>query len=312
MNAIQRRQIAARPLIVRPWTTGPTQGVVLCSRHYRVYTTIRDSLQRRLMLQVLEAAHAHFMRLVAGTGRTKPLIGYVFRNRRQWAAFTHRTAGRATTIYMHIESGGYERRGVFVVWRTTLPEVLSVIAHEAWHQLSFMALKDHLPAWLDEGLATQNEAITWRQGQPHFTPFRNAARWSVLRLALAQRRLIPLQVLVHTQAGAVILESSSDVQIYYAEVWSLMLYLTHSRYRGALLKLLQAAQRGQLTPLLLRAGLTRQEIRGLTVRWNRRAGPLLFRTYFSPHFAPLQHRYLAFIRRLTSRWPPPGEGHRVR
>ncbi len=304
LNATQRRQLAAAPLLVRAWPHGPRDGAIIQNDYYHVYTTIQNPLQRRLIIRVLDAAYARFLRLVPDARPPRPLVGYVFRNRRQWARFTRKTTGGMASLYLRIRAGGYERTGVFVLWRTTVPEALSVLAHEAWHQLSFTALKNHLPAWLDEGLATQNEAMQWRDGRPRFTPWRNQPRWLALRFAMANRRLLPLKELVVTQAGDVIVQSSTDIQTYYAEVWSLMLYLEHSRYRGDLLGLLEAARRGKLTAFLDHTGLTPRQIADESVRWNSLAGIILLRVFFSEHISRMQRRYLAFIRRLTRSWPP--------
>jgi hypothetical protein len=292
------------PAISIPWPGGPSGGEIIRTAHYRIYTTLDSPLQQRLIARVLEADYARFIRLVPGAAPALPMRGYVFRDRSQWARYTRQTAGAQASIYLHIEAGGYERNGVFAAYRSHVSEILSVVAHEAWHQFSFLALKDHLPAWLDEGLATQCEAMQWHDGYPAFTPWLNAARWEMLRTAIEQRQLLPLRVLAGTQAGSVVMHQISYVQAYYAEVWSLMLFLEHSRYRPDLLALLRMAHKGQLNNLLTGTALTAADEQYLTLRWNRVAGRLYLQHFFLIHRG-LQRRYVAFIDHLVQAWPPP-------
>jgi hypothetical protein len=304
LSSAERRQIRAKPAVTAPWRGGLRGGRVITTAHYRIYTTIQSPLQQRLIARVLEADYSRFTRLVPDAAPKLPMIGYVFRNRSQWARYTRSTTGRQAPIYLHIEAGGYERNGVFAAYRSNVAEILSVVAHEAWHQFSFLALKAHLPAWLDEGLATQCEAMQWRHGYPHFTPWLNAARWEMLRSAVQRRQLLPLTALAGTQAGSVVMHNPGYIQAYYAEVWSFMLFIEHSRYRPKLLELLSMASTGRLNTLLAGTGLTNHDIRRLTLRWNRVAGEIFLKHFFT-RSPGLKRRYVAFVDRLIQSWPPP-------
>ena len=303
LTSVDRRQLRALPTVAVPWPGGPAGGQIIQTAHYRIYTTIDNPLQQRLIGRVLEADYARFIKLVPGATPKVPMIGYVFRNRSQWASYTRKVTGPQAYIYMHIEAGGYERSGVFATYRSSVAEILSVVAHEAWHQFSYLALKDHLPAWLDEGLATQCEAMQWHHGYPVFTPWLNAVRWEMLRHAVEHRQLLPLPMLAGTQAGSVVMHNMTYVQSYYAEVWSFMLFIEHSRYRPELLRLLAMAQKGQLNSLLAGSGLTAADEKNLTLRWNRVAGEIYLRHFFAGHRG-LKRRYVAFIDRLVQSWPP--------
>ncbi|MGC9258477.1 MAG: hypothetical protein ACP5I8_00155 [Phycisphaerae bacterium] len=303
LTATQRRQLRALPPAAKPWPAGPAKGRIIQTAHYRVYTTIDNPLQQRLIARVLEADYARFLRLVPNAAPQLPMVGYVFRNRRQWARYTHKVMGPQAGIYLHIEAGGYECNGVFAAYRSNVAEILSVVAHEAWHQFSFLALKDHLPAWLDEGLATQCEAMQWHHGYPAFTPWLNVPRWEMLRQAVTYRQLLPLRTLAGTQAGNVVMHKPIYVQSYYAEVWSFMLFLEHSRYKPALLQLLSMARQGRLNGLLAGTGLTAQEEDRLTLRWNHIAGEIYLQHFFRNH-PGLKRRYVAFVDHLVQSWPP--------
>jgi hypothetical protein len=303
LTAEQRRQLRAMPLAVKPWPDGPAKGRILHTTHYRIYTTIDNPLQQRLIARVLEADYARFLRLVPNAAPKLPMVGYVFRNRRQWALYTHKVMGPQASIYLHIETGGYEGNGVFATYRSNVAEVLSVVAHEAWHQFSFLTLKNHLPAWLDEGLATQCEAMQWHNGYPVFIPWLNVPRWEMLRQAVRYRQLLPLPVLAGTQAGNVVQHKLTYVHAYYAEVWSLLLFIEHSRYKPALMRLLAMARKGQLNSLLAGTGLTAKEENNLTLRWNHVAGEIYLQHFFRNR-PGLKHHYVVFIDHLVQHWPP--------
>lgn len=308
LNSAARRRLRALPAVASAWPGGPAGGRIIQTRHYRLYTTIDNPLQQRLMARVLEADFARFIRLVPGAKPKLPMVGYVFRNRSQWSHYTRQTTGSQAAIYLRIKAGGYERSGVFAAYRSNVAEVLSVLAHEAWHQFSLLALKDHLPAWLDEGLATQCEAMRWRHGYPIFTPWLNAPRWEMLRTAIQGRQLLPLREFARTQAGSVVMHHAAYIRAYYAEVWSLMLFLEHSRYRPELLELLTMAKKGKLTNLLSRSGLTKADEQNLTLRWNHIAGEIYLHHFFTCH-PGLKQRYVNFIDHLVKSWPPAPPKH---
>ncbi len=305
LTSASRAHLVQTPLVTSPWSDAGEPGVCIETSHYRIYTTLQNPLQRALCARVVEAAWRRFAGLVPVTRVGSPLVGYIFRNRQEWASHVRATAGPLAAVYLHIRRGGYEQNGQFAIWRTGLNEMLSVLAHECWHQLSFRMLKNHLPAWLDEGLATQNETFYWHGSRPVFTAWRNRPRWDALRAAYEQSQLLPLDALARAQAGDVVTQSAPVIRAYYAGVWSFMLFLKHSRYRSRLLILLHEAQAGKLDRLLAGAGLSSRDIALQTIRWNSIAGPIFLRDCISRHPARLRRRYLRFIQRLLAKWPPP-------
>ena len=305
LTSKSRAQLLQTPLKIKPWNDADEPGVMIQTRHYNIYTTLRNPLQRVLCARVVEAAWRRFAALVPQARVHSPLVGYIFRNRQEWAAHVRATAGSLAAVYLHIRQGGYEQNGQFAIWRTGVNEMLSVLAHECWHQLSFRTLKNHLPAWLDEGLATQNETFYWSDGQPVFTPWRNRPRWDALQAAYEHGQLLPLDTLTRTQAGDVIMQSATVIRAYYAEVWSFMLFLKHSRYHSRLMSLLHEARAGKLNHLLTGSGLSPRDIALQTIRWNSIAGPIFLRDCISRHPAQLRQRYLKFVKTLLAKWPPP-------
>ena len=174
------------PLTLEPWGFADSPGELIKTDHFHIYTTVGDAVYQHLMVKVLEATHTRVMLLnpkfVSPGG--KAMDCYVFATRGQWESYTRARAGSNAPIYLQIASGGYCQEGVFAGYDIGRQQTLSVIAHEAWHQYSWFAFKSRLPAWLEEGLATQNEAMEWKGTEPTFRPEMNAFRYATLRKAL--------------------------------------------------------------------------------------------------------------------------------
>jgi hypothetical protein len=196
-----------------------------------------------------------------------------------------------------------------------------VVSHEAWHQYSWFAFKDRLPSWLEEGLATQNEAIEWRSERtrgagggtgdivPVFRPEMNWRRFSSLQYAVRNERMWKLGDLLSTHAGQVIKMPQQRIDAYYAQLWSLVLFLERSpAYRPRLEALLADAAAGKLTGALAGTGVTRRQIDNFTEKWNTVAGPVYTQKYFNGDLGALEKEYLAWVREFTRAWPPGGEG----
>jgi hypothetical protein len=297
--------IAAMSLQVRPAVDAAGQrGYLLASGPYRIFTTVRSALQQRLIALVLREGWEQFNRLLPSARPRLPLHGYIFARRHQWMVFTRYTLQASATYYDAPGIMGYDHDGVFALFRTTVPMMLSVAAHEAWLQFSYVSLKDHLPAWMDEGLATQFEAVCWQHGRPVFRMALNYPRWLAVRAMCRNDRFIPLHIFTRISAGAAVASGPRMTEIYYGELWSFMLFLTAHDGWATIQRVLRSARGGSVTPALLSAGLTPEDLRRQSVRWNLIAGPLFFHRFISPHTNQTFSEYKHFARKLSAHWPP--------
>ncbi len=308
-NAQALAALAKEPLTTETWSFTSQPGTVIRSQNYRIYTTIDDPLFQHLLVRVLEAAHDRVTTLVPNAKIPPPnglLDCYVFSSRGQWEAYTRARAGSNAPIYLQISAGGYCQEGVFAGYDIGRDQTLSVVAHEAWHQYSWFAFKDRLPSWLEEGLATQNEAIDWQGGTtPVFRPELNWRRFAALRQSVRDNHLWKLSDLLSTHAGRVIKLPQYSIDAYYAQLWSLVLFLERTpAYQTKLKSLLADASAGKLTQALNGTDVTRGEIDNFTEHWNSVAGPVYLQKYLNPDIAALEQEYLAYIRKFTSTWPP--------
>jgi hypothetical protein len=297
-------EIANEPLVAQPWHFGEAYGTAITTDHYHIYTTIQNPLYLRLMARMLEASYAHFTELNPETSVKGPMDCYVFADRDAWELYTRLKAGSNAPVYLQISAGGYCQEGVFAGYDIGREQTLSVLSHEAWHQFSWFAFKDRLPSWLEEGLATQGEAVVWDGVTPVFAPELNYRRFQALRMAEHEDRLWKLADLLNTHAGRVLRMAPKQIDAYYAQLWSLVLFLEHSQYRSSLAAVLRDAQAGTLSKKLAGTGLTTGEVAAFTEHWNSVAGPVYLTRYINPDLNQLEKQYRAFISDFTEQWPP--------
>lgn len=296
--------LAHQPLQTEPWQFGQVPGTAITTGHYHVYTTIKDPLYQQLISRILEACWSHFAALHPDTAVPGPMDCYVFADRNAWELYTRLRAGTNAPIYLQISAGGYCQEGIFAGYDIGREATLSVLSHEAWHQYSWFAFKDRLPSWLEEGLATQSEAVVWDGITPAFAPEKNFRRFQALRSADRENRLWTLQAIVDTHAGKVIKLPPKHIDAYYAQLWGLILFLEHSHYRSHLARILADARAGTLATKLAGTGLTGPEVSAFTEHWNAVAGPLYLTEYINPNVVELEAEYRRFIRNFTASWPP--------
>lgn len=297
--------LSAQPLASEPWTFGSHPGALIKTPHYHIYTTIQDGLYERLLTRALEGAYARAMEVNPATHPLPPLDCYVFDSRSQWETYTRVRTGPNAPIYLEISAGGYCQEGVFAGYDIGREQTLSVIAHEAWHQYSWFTFKDRLPSWLEEGLATQNEAIDWQGVTPIFKPEQNWRRFAAVKSALREDRLWSIPDLVTTHAGRVIKLPQRQIDSYYGELWSLVLFLENTpRYKPGLSRLLADATSGHLAQNLAGTGVTPAEITNFTEHWNAVAGPLYLKKYINPDLDALNKEYVAWLHQFTASYSP--------
>lgn len=300
---------------VSTWKTDLARepGLRIETAHYLIYTTLDDAFILRQTPVFLEFAFAAYRRMAGEIPIPAPKLPvYFFATRSQWETFTRRWAGPTAPTYLRIRSGAYYSRGACVAWRLEREQHFGVLAHEGWHQFAERFFACRLPAWLDEGIATNFEAYRWERGQVHFDPTANRNRLRVLAQAAADQRLFSLAELVGYDAGRLLdrapeepnrypEEKLSPAAIYYAQIYALVRFLreeNRGQYAARLERLLAAARAGRLplTADLLAESLWRDI--PMTRRWNAQAGREVFERGISANWSEIEHAYEDFCRKL--------------
>jgi len=217
-------------VVQQPWEPAPGwAGLRLQTAHYDIHTTARDGLTLEYLPAFLESAFAGYQALLPlPEPPSRRLPVYLFESRAQWAAFTRQLVPHLAPLYLRIQQGGYmdPGSGAVVAWDLGRDHTLALLGHEGLHQYLSAFFSSPVPAWLNEGLATQWESFDLRGRRPRFTPRENYLRRNSLREAVAREEAwIPLRELVSMNAGDAVLRAGQIKRSFYAQVWVLVLFL---------------------------------------------------------------------------------------
>jgi hypothetical protein len=280
------------------WSYGRALGSKLTSQHYVLYTTCTSKPFVDAMPGFLETCWKAYAQLVPSEELPqRRLPTYLFKTRWQWEQFTERFAPARAEIYKCIRSGGYSERGITVSHYGGRQATLSVLAHEGLHQYLEATRGRHVPAWLNEGLACYFEAFDLdpRTNRPVFKPQTNHLRTRSLRETLVSGGLIPLEEILATHAGAEVQKQARHVRSYYAQEWSLVLFLMRpgrdNPYRQGFLDLLRELG-GDLMDRRARGFLAADADGKMSY------GEAVFRAYVSDDLETFSEQYEAYLFKL--------------
>jgi hypothetical protein len=294
-------QAPAFELAEKPWEFDGVAGRELVTDHFDVRTTIGDRVLVDALPKFLETCHRRYEALTlvhAEPGERLPT--YVFFTRKQWERFSFATYPSEAPNYQNIQNGGYTRGDTAVLYWLGRSGTLGVLAHEGLHQFvtRHWGSKGPVPAWINEGLATQMEAYELRDGVPVFEPHKNLFRRNDLRDALVarERGLYDLPQLLRMDAGHAVRGRERSVGVYYAQVWSTVLFLLagpNETYRDGFVAL-----RKDMGTEQMRIGLSAYA--AATPGAERMSlGELMFRKYITEDYDVFMAAYLAFAKELV-------------
>jgi len=294
--------------------TPENTGLEINSFHYRIFTTLQDPLILRQTPVLLESAYQAYSNFInTPLPSHDKLLVYLFDNRHQWEAFTLRWMPRQAPLYLKIRSGAYYANHACVAYHISRQADFAVLAHEAWHQFADQLFACHLPAWLDEAMATNFESHQWRNGRVQFQPRYNTGRLIALRTAMASGKMLPLTQLLTLDPGQVVAHGPTPpnpdqpldtlTAAYYAQLYALARFFResgHGRHLHAFKTLLTDAALGQwpLPQELRHEGL--QHDRKPSRRWNAKVGPFIVANYLLADTAQLQMAYHAFCHKILA------------
>ena len=289
----RRAEPAPIPYELEPWSYGDADGQKLTTPHYEVYTTVTDPVLVKEFPELIERAYQRYQELVPSErGPGERMKVYLFATRGQWAAFTKRFTGPRAATFLKIRNGGYSERGVSVIQYVAHQTTFPLLAHEGFHQYLHHCVNPAVPAWLNEGLAVACEGQRWTgRGLKEFDAWYNPVRRNQLGEAMLRNKLFPFRELLATHAGKVVAETSTVVRTYYAQVWSLVLFLREGadgKYAENLSELCAALSSPDLDRLL------RSESVWADQEVSR--GEALFRRFISDDLETFEKEYNEFMR----------------
>lgn len=280
------------------WSFGKAEGAKLTSPHYVIYTTCRYKPFVNALPGFLETCWAAYADLLpTDKPPERRLDVYLFQERWQWEKFTERFNPDRADVYKRIRSGGYSERGITVSHYSSQRTALSVLAHEGLHQYIELTRGANIPPWLNEGLAAYFEAfdIDAKTNRPIFKPETNYLRTGSLREAIAAGDLIPLSRILGTHAGIEVQERAGHVRTYYAQVWSLVVFMIRSDldnpYREGFLELLREVG----TDAMDRRA---RAFLATDTEGQMSYGEAVFRAYITDDLAAFQTAYEAYMHKF--------------
>lgn len=291
------------------WTYHGAKGERLLTDHFDIRTTLQDQALVGVLPTFLEACHRRYVDFIPLRlgGRDERLATYIFNTRFEWTEFTDEFTPEHARIYRNISNGGYtdQPTSTAVLYWLGRDRTLAVAAHEGLHQYVSRHLAQQIPAWLNEGLATQMEAFSLQNGVPTFEPRQNYFRRNYLKNALIvkEKGLFDLSELLRMHAGELLQSSGKSTDTYYAQVWSLVLFL----YDGP-----NKAWRDGFRALLADAGSESMRVGVNACRVatpaaaNLSFGEVVFRKYITDNLDTFSAQYVEFAKDLVRGTPPPG------
>ena len=295
-----------------PWSfADSTNGQIITTPHYRIYTTITDERVLERLPVFCERALNHYTTALGDLPvPDSAMTTYLFRNRSQWQLKTQQILPDQADMFANLGRGGFTTRGTSVLYYIDFygtRDTFAIAAHEGWHQYTQEVFRHQLPIWLEEGVATYMEGYyTERIDDVSVAVFQasaNRERRDALASAARRNQLISLDELV-TRSPQSFLESGKNRLLrYYAQVWALTRFLAEGedgRYRAALETLLSDAANGRLVGRMMASDLT-PAARRRRGEDPGKAGTLVIQEYFNRNLVEFEAQYLNFIRQLTER-----------
>ncbi len=285
-----------------PWIFQGTLARTVRTDNYAIHTTITDTDFLESLAQLMEGAYVQYRGLTPGvTPSPRPMDCYVFAQRSEWAQFTSAHTGQDAAVYLQINRGGYTRLDWFVAYYMGESGTFAVAAHEGWHQYVARNFKTRLPPFLEEGIATMFENISWSNGLPRWDLGANPNRINKLRHAIDDHNLFPLQELITMHAGNVVGMHGGKIEAFYAQDWAFAVFLLHTRHRQALLKLLSDCANGTA---YLPSELPHSV---LPDAWEPQSVKPLLERYLGENLAGIDREYQAYMQALAAGTEPAAE-----
>jgi hypothetical protein len=294
----------AAPTKVQQWAFGEEKAKLLESKHYHVYTTIKEDEVLDLLPQVMEGALSMYQQIAPGVPLgDRPMDCFIFRWRSEWDEYTQKYAGNDAKVYLQIRSGGYTIYDRYVAYYIGREGTFAVAAHEGWHQFAGRYFKGRMPPFLEEGLACMFETISWKDRLPRWNLSVNTQRAQTLRKAMDAKDTWPLEKLISMHAGDIVGESNDRIDAFYAQCWTFARFLyegENGKYRPALQKWLEETAAGTVYDP------TKSHARAIAP-WNRRAVKPMLEHYLGMELPEIDKAFQAYMKKvaydeLSSQW----------
>lgn len=287
---------APAPAEVKEWAFGEEKARVIESKHYRIYTTIKEDETLEYLPQVMEGALTMYQQMAPQIPvSNRPMDCFIFSARSEWDQYTQRYTGRDAAVFLQIRSGGYTIQDRYVAYYIGRLGTFSVAAHEGWHQFAGRHFKGRLPPFFEEGMACMFETISWNKNLPRWNLSVNTQRAATLKKAVEGKYLWPLEQLCSMHAGDIVGEQGEKIDAFYAQSWAFARFMyegDNGKYRPAMQKWLTETAAGTVFDP------TRSHSRALSP-WNRKAVRPMIEHYLGMEMKDVAVAYEAYVKKIA-------------
>jgi len=210
-----------------PWVEKELSGRRLVTEHFDIWSTLRDGEFEVALPEFLELAYSHYVATIPPPEGESPRLNvYILGTPSEWAQFVMFRQPPGVDIHMLTRADGFTHESMSACVYEDRATTLAALAHECWHQYIGTRSSMPIPAWLDEGLGCCFEVLQVSNGKRKYDPARNSIRLKGLREAIGRGKLLPLEMLVISDAASISGHYNADLtQTYYAQVWALVTFL---------------------------------------------------------------------------------------
>jgi hypothetical protein len=244
----------------------------------------------------MEGAYLQYQHFVPDIPEsTRPMECYIFGNRSQWALYTKIHTGSDARTYLQINRGGYTIHDWYACYLISDVGTYAVAAHEGWHQFVARNFHSRLPPFLEEGLATMFENITFPNGSPKWDLSVNYNRADKLKTAIQGGMLWPLDKLCVMHAGDVVGLSGDRIETFYAQNWAFAQFMLNAeggRYRPALQRMMHDLATGEADQY------TGRRV-GPPEMWNPNTVRPLLEHYFGTNIRQIDAAYVTYMAQIA-------------
>ena len=290
---------------VERWDNPYGEGLIIETRHYKIYTTLLEPLMLKQIPAFAEAAWRQYQaQLPVSVENQNGFTLYLFNDRSQWDQFTKEYTGSQWPVYSKIKKGAYFLNGACVAYNIGRSRTFSVIGHEGWHQFGDRYLKYRLPSWLDEGIAQLFETSDYENGQFVFRPVKNYSKLGALKLVMREKKMIPLRNLISLNPGEIVLWQEPDmgVMAFYAQAYALVRFLREDDYGKRLAnyhQMLLGSLNGSWPIDQTEAKIASDRNIPLTAQWNSYIAQKLFSIYIGQDIEQIEPEYRRFCSKIV-------------
>ena len=277
-----------------PWVEEKLSGRRLVTKHFDIWSTLRDGEFELALPEFLELAYSSYVGTIPPVEGESPRLNvYVLGTPSEWARFVMSRQPPGVDIHILTRADGFTHGSMSACLYEDRATTLAALAHECWHQYIGTRSDMPIPAWLDEGLGCCFEVLQVTNGKRKYDSSRNSIRINGLRDAIGRGKLLPLEQLVISDAASISRHYDTDLtQTYYAQVWALVTYLRHGsdgRHTKDLDRLLDDVGNGRFLARVSAHKLLAP--RGDEIPFGEAA----FQTYFKTPTKALSDDYYAYL-----------------